>query len=414
MSIGLRHVAPAGAPIRFGDLGRWARLGFSSVDASNALQRVICDRFGVPHAFLTSSGRAGLTMVLRAFRRLQPNRHEVVIPSYTCFSVAAAVVKAGLRPRVADIAPETLDYASSQLREVDFGRVLAIVATNLYGLPNDLASITTLARERGVFVIDDAAQAMGAFVSGRWSGTWGDAGIFSFDKGKNVSAIAGGAVLTSSNDIAAAVASEVAQAGAPDFRASAALVAKALSSFVLLRPWLYWIPNNIPQLELGKTVYSTEFPVARPGRALASLGRVMMDRLDQFTDVRRGNAAALLEALQDVRGVHQVTPASGARPVYPRLPILFDDENARMRALERLNASGIGATASYPTSIADIPQLRDAFAAAPQAAAGRHVARHILTLPTHPFVTARDRASAISAIADEAVESSPAIAIPTS
>ncbi|MGH9345989.1 MAG: DegT/DnrJ/EryC1/StrS family aminotransferase, partial [Vicinamibacterales bacterium] len=170
----LRHVAPAGAPIRLPDLARWAGLAFTGGDVAASLQQAFCDRFGVRHSFLTSTGRAGMTLVLRALRRLAaPHRDEVVVPSYTCYSVAASIVKAGLRPRIVDIAPDTLDYAPDALARADFTRVLAIVATNLYGLPNDLSATREVARAHGVFLVDDAAQAMGASVGGRRSGTWG-------------------------------------------------------------------------------------------------------------------------------------------------------------------------------------------------------------------------------------------------
>ncbi len=392
MTTHLRHLAPAGAPIRIPDLARWAALAVPSGDVADGLREAIRARFGVRHAFLTSTGRAGLTMLFTALRRLSPEgRDEVVLPSYTCFSVAASAVKAGLRPRIVDIRPETLDYDPDALQEQDFSRVVAIVATNLYGLPNALPSICATARRHGVFVIDDAAQAMGASVGGRRCGTWGDAGLFSLDKGKNVSAIDGGIVITNNPDVAAAFDEELRSAASPGLAESAVGVAKALAYFALLRPWLYWIPNSIPQLELGATVFTTDFPLARPSRPLAALGLTMLAHLDEFTAARRANAAALLERLNRVPGIRTVAPLDGAAPVYLRLPILAKDPQDRRRVLDGLVNAGIGATASYPASLADIPELHaviDRRAGALRG--GRHVAAHIITLPTHTFVGAAD------------------------
>ena len=391
MSAPLRYVAPAGAPIRVGDLARWARLSLSGRDAAEALQQAIGDRFGARHSVLTCTGRAGLTLLLKAMRRLAgPERTEVVLPTYTCFSVAASVVKAGLRPRLVDISPDTLDYAPDRLAAEDFSRVLAIIATNLYGLPNDLPALDRIARERGVFLIDDAAQAMGASVGGRLSGTWGDAGLFSFDKGKNVSAIDGGVVVTNSDDLAGALRAEVANAPEPAMRESAAGVAKALAYFLLLRPGLYWMPNRIPQLELGKTVFTTDFPLERSSPALTALAAAMVARLDEFTGARTANAAALLDGLNGVSGIRTTSAAAGARSVYLRLPILVSDADRKERLARALNGSGIGASGSYPASLADVPELRGLLASPADAAGGRYVARHILTLPTHPFVTRAD------------------------
>jgi perosamine synthetase len=388
----LRHVAPAGAPIRLPDLARWAGLAILGRDVSGSLQQAFCERFEVRHSFLTSTGRAGMTVLLRALRRLAPAaRNEVVLPSYTCFSVAASVVKAGLRPRIADISPDTLDYTQDALKNTDFTRVLAVIATNLYGLPNDLPSIVDTARHGGAFVIDDAAQAMGASVNGRWSGTWGDAGLYSLDKGKNVSAIDGGVVVTNSDAVASALREEMAGLPSPQMAHSAIGVAKALGYFLMLRPWLYWIPNAIPQLELGKTVYTTEFPLERPSRPLVALGRTMLGHLEDFTRARRSNAAALVEKLAGLSGIRMVAPTAAASPVYLRLPILVADHAARQRAIQALNAAGIGASGSYPASLADIPHLDGAFAGGEvTATGGRYVARHIVTLPTHTFVSGAD------------------------
>jgi dTDP-4-amino-4,6-dideoxygalactose transaminase len=388
----LRHIAPAGAPIRLPDLARWAGLAISGRDVSGSLQQAFCERFEVRHSFLTSTGRAGMTVLLRALRRLAPAaRNEVVLPSYTCFSVAASVVKAGLRPRIADISPETLDYTQDALQNTDFTRVLAVIATNLYGLPNDLPSIVDTARRGGAFVVDDAAQAMGASINGRWSGTWGDAGLYSFDKGKNVSAIDGGVVVTSSDAVASALREEMAGLPSPHVTHSAVGVAKALGYFLMLRPWLYWIPNAIPQLELGKTVYTTEFPLERPSRPLVALGRTMLGHLEDFTRARLSNAAALIEQLAGRPGIQTIAPAAAASPVYLRLPILVTDAAARQRAIQALNAAGIGASGSYPASLADIPDLDGRFAGgAVTATGGRYVARHIVTLPTHTFVSGAD------------------------
>ncbi len=384
-----RHIAPAGAPLRLTDLGRWAAAAATSPDPSEALRAAVSARFG-QRAFLTCTGRAGMTVLLRALRRLAPaHRTEVVLPGYTCYSVAASVVKAGLTPRIADISTDTLDYAPDALAAIDASRVLAIVATNLYGLPNDLPALSRTARERGVFLIDDAAQAMGATVGGRLSGTWGDAGLFSMDKGKNVSAIDGGIIITGSDEVASALAAETAGLPSPGLGDAAGLAVKALVYWAMLRPWLYWIPNRIPQLELGKTVFTTDFDIARQSRPQASLGVTMLGRLDEFTRARRANAGALIDGLRQVRGVRAIQPVAGAGPAYVRLPILAASEAARDGLIAALRVAGIGATASYPRSIAEIPGLEHAATGAGTPGA-EAVARRIITLPTHPLVRPSD------------------------
>lgn len=392
-----RHVAPAGAPIRATDLARTIRLLLAGGDVASALGHAVGARFGVRHVALTSTGRAGLTLLLRALRRLSPKRTEVVLPAYTCYSVAASVVKAGLAPRLVDVDPDTLDFSPGDLARADFSRTLAIVATNLYGLPSALPAITEVARQHGAFVIDDAAQAMGASVGGRYSGTLGDAGLYSFDKGKNVAAIDGGVIVTDSDQIAAALASESA-AMSPSSESGAKVLVKAMAYAALLRPWLYWIPNSVPQLGLGTTRFTTGFPVEQPPRALVALALTMLDRLDEFTQARTANAARLLEGLTSVTGVRPVRPQAGTKAVYLRLPLLVDDPDARDRAIARLNAAGIGASGSYPASIVDIPDLQPWADRASRATGGQYIARRIITLPTHSYVGAADVARTVSVL----------------
>jgi dTDP-4-amino-4,6-dideoxygalactose transaminase len=314
--------------------------------------------------------------------------------------VAASVVKAGLRPRLVDIDPTTLDIDAASLERTDFRRVLAIVATNLYGLPNDLPRLAQAASSHGVFLIDDAAQALGASVGGRPSGTWGDAGLYSLDKGKNVSAIDGGLVVTSRADVADALDRELAGARVPGIAESCRTGARALVYFAFLRPWLYWIPNAVPQLGLGRTVFTTDFLLAQAGSGLAALALETIKRLPAFTDARRTNAGLYLEGLGGVHDARPVQPAASATPVYLRFPLLLSSSATRDRIVEHLNAAGVGASGSYPASLADVPELMPHLAAPADASpGGRYVADRILTLPTHSFVERHDIQRALDIIA---------------
>ncbi len=395
----LRSIAPAGAPISSADLADWVGRVGAWPNAGDALREVLRTRFGAGQYFLLSTGRAAMTVVLSAMRRLAPDhRDEVLIPSYTCYSVAASAIKAGLKVRIVDINAGTLDYEPESLRNNDFSRVLAIVATNLYGLPNDLPAWSRLARERGVFLVDDAAQAMNASVEGRLSGTWGDAGLFSFDKGKNVCAIDGGVLSIRSDDLSKAVEAEMITLPRPTMASRAAHAAKAFAYFAMLRQSLYGVVTRVPGLGLGPTIFTTEFPHSHPDDALSALAVRMMNSLDEFTEARKANAAALLQGLANVPSVSTIAPVAGSDPVFLRLPILCRDHESRERAIASLNAAGIGATGSYPESLADVPEVRAATRIQSAADGGRCVARRLVTLPTHPFVTSTDIARAVDVL----------------
>jgi dTDP-4-amino-4,6-dideoxygalactose transaminase len=138
----------------------------------------------------------------------------------------------------------------------------------------------------------------------------------------------------------------------------------------------------------------------------------MVDRLTSFIEGRTCNAEALHQGLRTVQGVHTVTPGSGSASAYLRYPILVGDSRGRDKVVDDLVLAGIGASCSYPESLVDIPALRNILAN-PKAVAtgGRYVARHIVTLPTHSYVTAADIGRIVAIVAGEPVKAS--VAIPT-
>ena len=387
-----RYVAPAGAPIGVADLVAWVQRLLSAGDHEMAACDALRSRFGVRHCFLFGTGRTGLVVLLRALRRLEPgDRDEVVIPAYTCYTVAAAVVRAGLRPRIVDIDPGTLDFDSQALDATAFERVLAMVPTNLFGIPSDLPRLTSFAERLGVSVIDDAAQSMGAQIAGRLSGTWGRAGLYSLDKGKNVTAIEGGIVVTNDDLLADVIAGELRALPAPHTRAVARDALKMIAYAVLLRPWLYWLPNAIPQLKLGVTSYDPDILLERYHSVPAAMVLSMLRRLEGFNAHRCRIAGVLTAALEKYGGLAQVLPPADAEPVYLRYPVLVNEPSARDRLIVALTARGIGATRSYPACLADVPALQPHLADTSIRCPGaRAVAARIVTLPTHPFVSASD------------------------
>ena len=112
----LRTLPPVAAPSAPADLLAGLRGVLRPERAVESLAADIGRTLGVADVFLMSSGRAALTLILRALARTSPRR-RVVVPAYTCFSVAASVVKAGLDLVPCDIDPKTLDFDFDELRQ---------------------------------------------------------------------------------------------------------------------------------------------------------------------------------------------------------------------------------------------------------------------------------------------------------
>ncbi len=148
---------------------------------------------GAKRAFLTHSCTGALEMAA-LLCDIGPG-DEVVMPSFTFVSTANAFVLRGGVPVFVDIDPETLNIDASKIRAALTPRTRAIVPVHYAGLPCDLREILAIARDAGVRVVEDAAQALMSKYDGRYLGTIGDLGCLSFHETKNLISGEGGALL---------------------------------------------------------------------------------------------------------------------------------------------------------------------------------------------------------------------------
>jgi dTDP-4-amino-4,6-dideoxygalactose transaminase len=150
---------------------------------------------GVPFAVGVGSGTEALTLALRAVG-VAPG-DEVVVPAFTYFATVEAVLLCGARPVFVDVEPGGFLLDPAGLQEAMGPRTRAVVPVHLFGRCADVARIGELAERRGVAVVEDGAQAIGAARGGRSAGAWGRAGCFSFYPSKNLGAVGdAGAVTT--------------------------------------------------------------------------------------------------------------------------------------------------------------------------------------------------------------------------
>lgn len=386
-----RFLPPVGVRLPATDLFRASALLCLGAGESHKPLNQFGAMFGVKHVFGASSGRAAMCVALRALHSLEPQRDVVAIPAYTCFSVPASVVRAGLKIYPLEMVPETLHIDDRQLDNLPSHRLLCIINTNLLGIPNNVAEISRVARLHGAFVLDDAAQSLGATRSGQPSGTAADIGIFSLGRGKPLPLGEGGLMVTNSDKIAAALGAAIHSLPHSSPTEELTLLAKAIATSIFLSPHLYWIPNSMKFLKLGVTEFDPAFPITR----LSRVSRLLLARfLPLLTSL---NQARVIKALQ-FAGVFEgnsdfssPTIAADARPIFLRFPVLANQPSSRDRALRELLRSGIGATPFYPTAICDIPGIAEHMAVShfhrPRA---EELSLRLLTIPTHQFTRAED------------------------
>jgi len=388
-----RHIAPSGTPIHLRTLLAWAKHSLRKKKNGAGLNNAIKEKFGIKHCFTISTGRAAMVVALRVFKEANrdPQRTEVIIPSYTCYSVAASAELAGLKVRICDINPKTLSYDTEQLKTVNFDNVLAIVTANLYGLPNSLPEIELLAKKNSIYMLDDAAQCMNGKIAGRYVGTYGDIGLYSLDKGKNITTIQGGILVTNSDQIAELINNTLTSLPPPSRSECIKDFIKLSIYTVLLRPWLYWIPARMPGLGLGQTEYTTDYPISLYNTHMEGLAEILFNDIDAITSTRKDNYQQLRDAASKMPQLQLIKPFTETDPAYLRLPIIFNTNIEREAFIEQAHKHGISATLSYPLSLADLSEIKS-FSTVhnDHAEGGRFIASHIVTLPTHGYMSDND------------------------
>ena len=312
----------------------------------DAFERELAAACGVRFAVGLSSGTEAITLALQALGVGAGD--EVVVPAFTYFATASAVVHAGARPVFADVEPVRfgLDPASVEARIGE--RVRALVPVHLYGLACDLGPLRALAARKGLAVVEDAAQAIGSIDGGIPVGKSTDAATLSFFPTKNLGALGdAGAVLTEREDVAARVKLLRAQGDAGDYRHTA----------------------------LGRN--------GRLDALQAAFLRTKLRHLNAWTEARRTAADAYRAALRGTPAVVPVEP-QGARHTYHQFTVRVPERD-RLQAF--LRERGIASRVYYPIVLPAQPCFASSGHRPGEFPVSERLAGEVLSLPMFPGIT---------------------------
>lgn len=183
----------------------WYVLG----DELAAFEREFADWCGARHAVGTGNGLDALSLILRGYRELGvlAEGDEVIVPGNTFIASFLAISENRLVPVPVEPDAATFNLDPARVAAAIGPRTRAIMAVHLYGQLADMPALQALARQHGLLLIEDAAQAHGAMRDGRRAGAFGDAAAFSFFPAKNLGALGdGGAVVTGDDALAQRIA----------------------------------------------------------------------------------------------------------------------------------------------------------------------------------------------------------------
>ena len=164
-------------------------------------EKLMEEKFGSRKIHLTTSGTSALEMACM-LADIAPG-DEVIVPSYTFSSTANAIVLFGGVPVFVDIRPDTKNIDESKIEEAITNKTKAIMVVHYAGVGCEMDKIMEIARKHGLFVIEDAAQGVDSLYNGKYLGTIGDIGCYSFHETKNYSMGEGGGISINNEDLIA-------------------------------------------------------------------------------------------------------------------------------------------------------------------------------------------------------------------
>jgi dTDP-4-amino-4,6-dideoxygalactose transaminase len=316
-------------------------------------ERAIAEYCGTPYAIGVGSGTDALVLALGALG-VGPGS-LVVVPSFTFFATASTVVRLGARPVFADVDPRTcnLDPASVDAAiDAAPGRVAGIVPVHLYGRLADLPALDAVARRRACWLLEDAAQAIGARADGRAAGAFGRAGCFSFYPTKNLGALGDAGMVVTADE---------------------ALATR--------------IRRDRHQGQVDRYHHETIGLCSRLDAVQAAVLSAKLPRLDAWNARRRAIAAEYGERLRaaGVAGEADapivLPPAAGAEHVWHQYVVRTERRDALQA---HLVAAGIGAQVYYPVPLHRQAPLVGACLTPVPLDVTERLAREVLALPIYP------------------------------
>lgn len=389
-----RTLPPAAAPIRLRNILDGFQGSLRGQTEIERFRSELQDYFQVEHCFVLSSGKAALTVILQSLYNQHPDRNQVLIPAFTCYSVPSAIVRAGLKVSLCDIDPETLDFNLSKLQEnlKSNKKPLAVVCPHLFGLPANIALLRNILADLDITIIEDAAQAMGGTENKYFLGTNGDAGFFSLGRGKAFSTVQGGIILTDSDQLAKEISRTIQKLSDQSVAKNLKHLVYALALSALMCPSLFWLPKAIPGLRLGETIYDPKFPMDNFSSFQAGLARNWPKRISALQQVRQKNVSFWQKHLSRFPWLQTIYPKNQLSNIYPliRYPVLIKNNSLREMVLKSSHKHGLGIMPSYPDSIDGIQELEivnngQTFPGA------KECSGKLVTFPVHSYVTRQDR-----------------------
>ena len=290
---------------------------------------------------------------------------EVIVPSFTMTSTANCIVLRGATPVFVDIDSRTYNIDPKDIERAITKRTRGIMVVHYAGMGCDMERIRAIAKKHKLFIVEDAAHAIGASYKGKMLGTWGDAGAFSFHGTKNVACGEGGALVTNDKKLADKI---------QIFRANGTNRHAFLKGIVSL---YHWVGE-------GTSYFLSDI--------LASVVNTQLNKLQSITKKRKQISSYYTKSFAEFRNVVQlpVVPP-GSRPNWHIYALKFRSADARRLFQKKMRAAGIEVSTHY-VSLHASPMGRSLGGMRRRLPVTDDVATTLVRLPIYPGLTKKEQA----------------------
>jgi perosamine synthetase len=321
---------------------------------TKSFEKTFAEYLGVSHAVAVTNGTIALDVALKALK-LGPG-DEVITSAFSFVASGNCILFQKAKPVFADIDPKAFNIDPQNVAEKITAKTKAIIPVHMFGQPAEMSALKEITEDKGIWLVEDAAQAHGAEYKEQKAGTMGDMGCFSFYATKNM-AIGEGGMITTNN---------------PELAAKARLLINHGQS------------RKYHHDGLGYNYRMTDL--------CAAIGLVQLKKLDGFNKKRRENAKLLSKGIGNIKGLTVPYVAENVKHVFHQYAIRVEDSYPinRDELSAHLTEKGVGNAIHYPIPIYNQPLYLKLGYGKQKCPNTEDACKHILSLPVHPLVGRED------------------------
>jgi dTDP-4-amino-4,6-dideoxygalactose transaminase len=371
--------------------------GFRFRNCEEKFEKTLSAFIPSKHVYLTNSGTSAIFIILQALKKKSTKR-EVILPAHTAACLVVAIKKAGLKPVLCDISMQDFNMNIESVRDVITPDTLCVICVHMFGIPVRNVKELKNTLPDDIYLIEDCAQALGSRAEGDLTGSIGDAGIYSFNKGKNLPTYGGGAIFTNLDELSVEIEHITGESREAGLMQELYSFLKFVALSAAFRPFFYSLLYPFI-VRFKQRPYSFDFSVKRPMPVQAQLGDTLFKRFDTSCMNRHRNAMMIISALRNAEGIMLPRIENSLKPAFNRLPLVVKDSVRKKKIEAALQESGI------ESSNMDVNPLHHIFDLGYDKEAFKDVAYfadHLITLPVHPLLTDNDLNNIVKAVASTA------------